>query len=259
MSDAPSLICAYVLDGKGGGRSIGWPEIGKWKPEDGVLWVHLDHKGAETERWLSEESGVDPIVCRALLEEGVRPRLLPAASGLLLVLRGVNLNPGADPSDLVGLRMPVNKQRVITLRHYRLMAVNDIREAIDRGDGPTNPGDLIVAAAGGLVERMGLVIGDIDERIDALESTVLKSHSTELRGELVEVRQQAIALRRYLAPQREVIARLPTERVDWLDDMQRALVRESPNAPCAMWRISIPVASGPRSSRTSSTTGSSTR
>ena len=192
MTDDPSLICAYVLDGKGGGRTLDWSGIRKWKPEDGILWVHLDRKGAETEAWLTEESGVDPIVCRALLEEGVRPRILPAATGLLVVLRGVNLNPGADPSDMVGLRLFINKQRIITLRHYRLMAINDIREAINRGEGPTNVGNFVVAAAGGLVERMGSVIADIDERIDGLESTVLSSHSTELRSELVEIRQQAI-------------------------------------------------------------------
>lgn len=226
MSDDVSLICAYLLDGEGGGRPLDWPEIRQWKPEDGVLWVHLDRKGAETRRWLAEDSGVDPIVCHALLEEGVRPRVLPVDGGLLVVLRGVNLNPGADPTDMVGLRLLIDDRRVISLRHYRLMAINDIREAIDRGQGPKNTGDLLVAAAGGLVERMGPVIAEIDEHIDTLEDQVLRSHSTALRSALAEVRHQAIALRRYLAPQRDVVSRLPMERVKWLDDMQRALLRE---------------------------------
>lgn len=226
MNDESSLICAYILDGRGGGRPVGWSEIREWKPDDGVLWVHLDRKGARTAQWLADGADIDPIVCRALLEEGVRPRILPTAAGLLLVLRGVNLNPGADPTDMVGLRMLVSKQRVITLRHHRLMAINDIREATEKGEGPTNAGDLVVASAGRLVERMGTVIEEIDERIDGLESSVLKSHSSELRSELVEIRQQAIALRRYLAPQRDVVSRLPSERVEWLDDMQRALLRE---------------------------------
>ena len=226
MSKDTNLICAYLLDGEGGGRSLGWPEIQAWKPEDGVLWVHLDRKGAETRKWLEDQSGVDPIVGQALLEEDVRPRILPVGCGLLVVLRGVNLNPGADPSDMVGLRLLIEERRVISLRHARLMAVNDVREALERGDGAKNPGDLLVTAAGGLVERMGPVIADIDDEIDTLEEQVLTSHSTELRSALAEVRQQAIALRRYLAPQRDVVSRLPLERVEWLDDMQRALLRE---------------------------------
>lgn len=227
MSKETNLICAYLLDGEGGGRSLGWPEIQQWKPEDGVLWIHLDRKGKKTQQWLTDQSGVDPIVCRALLEEGVRPRILPVGGGLLVVLRGVNLNPGADPSDMVGLRLLIDEHRVVSLRHFRLMAVNDLREALERGDGPKNSGDLLVAAAGGLVERMGPVIADIDDEIDTLEELVLKSHSIELRSALAEVRHQAIALRRYLAPQRDVVSRLPMERVDWLDDMQRALLRET--------------------------------
>ena len=226
MSKESNLICAYLLDGEGGGQSFGWTEIQAWKPEDGVLWVHLDRKGGKTRRWLEDQSGVDPIVGRALLEEGVRPRILPVGSGLLVVLRGVNLNPGAEPSDMVGLRLLIDERRVISLRHFRLMAVNDIREALERGNGPKNPGDLLVAAAGGLVERMGPVIADIDDEIDTLEEQVLTSHSTELRSALAEVRHKAIALRRYLAPQRDVVSRLPAERVTWLNDMQRALLRE---------------------------------
>jgi zinc transporter len=127
---------------------------------------------------------------------------------------------------MVGLRLLIDEHRIISLRHLRLMAVNDIREVLDRSQGPMNPGDFLVAAAGGMVERMGPVIADIDEQIDSLEDQVLKSQSATLRGALSEVRQQAIALRRYLSPQRDVVSRLPMERVTWLDDMQRAMLRE---------------------------------
>ena len=52
----------------------------------------------------------------------------------------------------------------------------------------------------------------------------VQSHS--LRRQLGELRRQAIALRRYLAPQRDVISHLQMERVPWLSDMHRARLRE---------------------------------
>ena len=38
-----SLICAYILDGQGGGRDVWWPDVDSWTPDVGVLWLHLDH------------------------------------------------------------------------------------------------------------------------------------------------------------------------------------------------------------------------
>ena len=55
--------------------------------------------------------------------------------GLLLTLRGVNLNPGADPEDMVALRLWVEPDRVISIRHRPVMAVNDLRERLASGRG----------------------------------------------------------------------------------------------------------------------------
>ena len=31
MAAEDGLICAYTLDGQGGGREVGWPEIHSWR------------------------------------------------------------------------------------------------------------------------------------------------------------------------------------------------------------------------------------
>ena len=51
------LILAYILDGAGGGRKVGWEEINSWQPEQGVLWVHLNYSVPEVQKWLSGKSG----------------------------------------------------------------------------------------------------------------------------------------------------------------------------------------------------------
>jgi zinc transporter len=140
MTENDGLICAYLLDGRGGGRAIGWTEIASWQPQDGLLWVHLDRAGSEARRWLQEVSGLDPVIAGALLAEEVRPRELRVEDALLVVLRGVNLNPGADPEDMVGIRIWLEPTRVVTVRHRRLMAVTDLREAFAVKRGPTGPG-----------------------------------------------------------------------------------------------------------------------
>jgi zinc transporter len=220
------LICAYLLDGRGGGQAIGWPEIREWRPEQGLLWVHLDRVGTEAVRWLREDSGLDALMRDALLAEEVRPRELPVDDALLVMLRGVNLNPGADPEDMVGIRIWLEPTRIVTLRHRRLMAISDLREALGTGKGPSDPGQFLAMISDRLIARMGPVIDELVDRADRLEDTVLTAQSSELRGELADLRREAIALRRYIAPQRDVMIRLSHGQASWLGSGEKARLRE---------------------------------
>jgi zinc transporter len=226
MSEEDGLICAYLLDGQGGGREIGWPEIEAWHPGKGLLWIHLDRTGGETRRWLVEESQIDPVIRRGLLQEDVRPHAVTQGENMLVVLRGVNLNPGAEPEDMVGVRIWFEENRIVSLRHRKLMAINDLREDLAAGTGPRGQGEFLCRLADRLIERMGPVVNELDDRVDGLEEQVLVAQSSKLRSELGELRREAIMLRRYIAPQREVIARLPLEPVGWLDQDHRSQLRE---------------------------------
>jgi len=226
MSEQGGLIYAAVLDGKGNGREIGWAEIENWTADQGLLWVHLDRTGAQVQNWLTQHSEIDPVICQTLLQEGARPRILTVGEAMLVILRGVNLNPGADPEDMVGVRIWLERDRIITLRYRRLMAVNDIRESVAAGQGPKSSGEFLLRLSDGLIGRMGPVIAELDDRVDQLEEEVLTAQSAALRARLGAIRREAIALRRYLAPQRDVMSRLPMEQVSWLEAAQKAHLRE---------------------------------
>jgi zinc transporter len=127
---------------------------------------------------------------------------------------------------MVSLRLWLEPNRIITARHRRLMAINDIRERIRRGRGPHNSGDVLVEIAGRLVDRMSPVIEALDDAGDELEDHLLTGERKEIRSRLAELRRQAIGLRRYLAPQREAMSRIQGEPIDWLDARQKARLRE---------------------------------
>lgn len=226
MNEREGLICAYVLDGRGGGQELDWPQVQSWQPAKGALWIHLDRNNAEARRWLEDESGLESLVSEALLAEETRPRSVKVDDGLLVILRGVNLNPGADPEDMVSVRLWIDEHRVISVRIRRLMAGEDIRTSLERVDGPTTSGDFLTAIAERLIDRMASVIAEIDDRVDALEDEVLEAQSGELREALGSLRRQAIMLRRYLAPQRDVLTRLQAEQVRWLEQVHRLQLRE---------------------------------
>ena len=97
MSNDRGLICAYLLDGQGGGGALDWSGIETWAPDQGVLWVHVDRGEFDARRWLRDVSGIEPIIVDSLLAKGSRPRTTVIDHSLLVFLRGINLNPGKTP------------------------------------------------------------------------------------------------------------------------------------------------------------------
>jgi len=220
------LLAAYILDKKGGGRQIGWDGIDSWQPDQGLLWIHFDYSSQNVQEWLFGKSGLEEVISDALIEEDSRPRCTSFQEGLLLGLRGVNLNPGADPEDMVGIRIWFETDRIISTRKRKILSISDIRAALEQGIGPESLSDFLVQLAGRMMERMRHVIDDLEDAVADVEDQVLTSESRQLRTELAALRRQAISLRRYLSPQREALSRLLTEKITWLDESDRIRLRE---------------------------------
>ena len=62
-----------------------------------------------------------------------------SGDGLLLILRGISFNPGADPEDMIALRMWFGRNRIITMRHRHVKAIEDVANALGSGRGPRRP------------------------------------------------------------------------------------------------------------------------
>jgi zinc transporter len=226
MDPNDGLIFAYILDGNGGGTPVDWEGIKKWNPDMGTLWIHVDYTNEKVEKWLLSESRLSSLSCEILMEKDTRPRILSSKDGLILILRAVNCNPGADPEDMVALRMNFDEKRMITMRQRRVMAINDVHEAIKSGTGPINESNFLLMVMDCIVDRMGDVIAEIDDLVDELEDSVLSAESHELRSDLSKLRRQSISLRRYIAPQRDILIRLQNESLSWLSDKDKLHLRE---------------------------------
>lgn len=227
MSAPEGLIFAWRL-GPDGAAALDAAGVAAWTPDHGPLWVHLDRRQPGVRPWLEAHAGLDPLVAEALLEDETRPRVTPHGDGLLVNLRGVNLNPGADPGDMVSVRVWVDAQRIFTLRGPRLLAGDDVAAELGAGRGPVTPGGVLAALAEAMVTRMRPVIGDIEDELDAFEEALIDDgtpipSSARISG----VRRRAIELRRYLAPQRDVMTRLYTASGAALSESDRLELRET--------------------------------
>ncbi|WP_440957907.1 zinc transporter ZntB [Oceanicaulis sp. LC35] len=205
----PTPIHAFDILQDGAARPV--TDLGTAKGPDVVYrWVHLEREAEGVSDWI--EAQADAVVASALIREDTRPRLADHRDGAIVIMRGVNLNPNSDPEDMVSIRLWVTDTLVISTRMRRLMAVAEIAEGFRAGQGPATPSDLICALAQGLTARMEPVLDELVDEIDDLEERSVDQPSG-LRGQLADVRRTTIALRRYLAPQRDVLARLSHEDI----------------------------------------------
>ena len=227
MAGVPEgLLHARLLDGRGGSRDLAWEEVGNWSPEQGCLWLHMDYEFDDVQRWLAEDSGLNDIATSALTTPETRPRAVNRGDNLLLALRGINLNPGSEPDDMVSLRLWTDGKRVISTRRRSLQSTQDLLEDLDSGNGPRNATELLLAWTDRITWRMGGTVENFEEQVDELEERVLSGEIHSLRLLLSQLRKQCLVIRRYLAPQREAMNRLASENLSWIDELNRLRLRE---------------------------------
>lgn len=220
------LVWAYLLDRAGGGNRVGWEALTTWRPEQGLIWAHFDVSDPGPEEWLEERSGLEPQIAAALLAEDTRPRSAPSRNGLLVILRAVNLNPGAEPDDMVSIRVWLERDRVITTRRRLLQTSTAIRDALEAGEGPASAGEFLCFLVEQIVDRTGEAVDDLDESLDALEESVSEKNVNALRGQLSDLRRQTAHLRRFLAPQRDALERLVRQPDPILSEHDNLSLRE---------------------------------
>ena len=221
------LLHAFLLDGAGGATRLDWAGVEGWRPERGILWLHLDYAIDDAAAWLAERSGLDPLVRDALLDNDPRPRAAANGDALLLVIRGINRNPGAEPEDMISIRGWVEPRRIVTLRHRVSHVLDHLAAGLARGAGPRDAGELVAQLVEHVVERVADRVDVLSDAIAGCEDEVLTATRGDLRAQLADHRRRAIALRRFLAPQREALAKLIQIGVPWLDEPHRARFAES--------------------------------
>ncbi|MCA9292959.1 MAG: zinc transporter ZntB [Phycisphaerales bacterium] len=222
IDETGGLIDATILPG---GTPLDWRTLAPVPGE--TRWVHLDLAAERARAWLTEEAGLHPLVADHLLEDETRPGAEAIGEGLLVILRGVNMNPGAAPDDMIAIRIWIEPGRVITLRRERFQTMHHLRSLAAQGAAPLTPGAFLAAVTEGLADRLDPCVDNLDEMLDDIESAMLEQGTDEpgWRATLATIRRQAISYRRYLVPQREAARVLAGMATPLLDDHDRLKLR----------------------------------
>ncbi|MDE1153031.1 MAG: zinc transporter ZntB [Micavibrio sp.] len=214
MEETKACLLSYVLDGQGGGQVA---DLATITPDDPrFIWIHLNGRHPDTKKFLKEQVGLDPLIIRSLVADETRPRFEDMGDKALIMVRGINFNPGPTPEDLVSIRIWVSGNRVITVGRRKSQAIADIDDRLRHGRGPKRLGEFITMLCAFLNEGIQPALDELEINIDRLEDISLESPDAKLRHDIAAVRKQATVFRRHMAPQREVFNRLRATPLEWL-------------------------------------------
>ncbi len=223
------ILSAHRLSGPAKGRPLdGEAGIVEALRHPDLAWVRMqtDHPG--TRPWIAEHlSFLNPATTAALVAEETRPRATVIDDGLLLILRGVNTNPGADPDDMVSIRLWVDSARIVSLSRRQLASVADIMTTLAEGSGPDRAGSFVCALVTRLNDHIETYLRTLDDETDALEEEIIAEQTADMHSRITETRRQVVAFRRHVGPQRDALDRLANARLDMFSDDDRMVLREA--------------------------------
>lgn len=210
------LIFAYALQ-KGPSERLAEKQAVELIRSDAPAWAYLDSDHPKADAWLKKNVDYMPAVIRqALLEQATRPRAEQIDNGVMLILRGVNMNEGAEPEDMISLRCWIDPSRMLVMRRRPVRATKKIAAAMEAGKGPEDAGAFLLMLLETLLDIMEPVFTTLEDELDALEEELIENPHSLLRNKVSRLRRRALMLRRYINPQRDAISGLRSMQLDWL-------------------------------------------
>ena len=199
---------AYVLDKKGGAQKVPLKRI--TLTDKNPVWIHLDSQ-EEEDNALLKKYKINPTVLEHLLSPETAPRCVRHAHGLMVTLRGLNVNQDTD-DELVAVHIWLTRKCLITVASQPVAAVEELADLLRRKRGPKGAGALLVQLAHLMIKKIKASLTVIAEQADDLEDRVIEEkgirQDKKLREDLSHLRHLIVSFRRFLVPQQPVMQAL---------------------------------------------------
>ena len=183
------------------------------KDGEGTLWVDLEASDPAQARILSDVFHFHPLAVEDALNPNSRVKVDEYPDFLVVVVRVVGFaHHTPDPYDLetANLTVFLTKNAVVTSHMESVPVVVGLVQRLRANPDLLERGPARIAhlALDGAVDAYFPILDQLDEFVDDLEQRVFGNFDERLLQEIFEVKRLVISLRRYLAPQREVLSHL---------------------------------------------------
>jgi zinc transporter len=219
------MSCTALVVGDGPARPLAAEEAAAYAGP-GFVWIHIDDASDE-ELGLLRGQEIPDVAANALVATETRPRCDRIDEGAIVNLRGPAAIELDDSDRLVSIRMWVRRGKVNSVTRRPLAATAAVTRQMEAGR-ILDPGDLVAAFARAISRELDPQVADLGDALDDCESELDEPGSVyRLRTRIARIRSEAIAFRRFVAPDRDALETLSSLDFDWLADEDRLHIREA--------------------------------
>ncbi|NVD45011.1 CorA family divalent cation transporter [Qipengyuania atrilutea] len=218
----PNTMRALLME-NGAFREISASEGATYRG-DGFVWLHTERRGDNGRADLP--SYVPDLAANALLASETRPRCDEVNDAALINLRGNALEAVRDSDQLVSIRVWVEDKRVTSVTRNPLTAMARV-EAAMRAGKLSDGGDFVAALAHAISTELDPEVANLGDQLDDCEAEIETANIYALRRRIAVLRSQAIALRRFVAPDRDALGSMAQLPFAWISSEDRLQLREA--------------------------------
>jgi zinc transporter len=219
------MTCTAVLAGDGPIRCLSAEEAATYSGP-GFVWIHIEGTDEEGLALLAGQA-IPDVASNALVATETRPRCDVIDEGALINLRGPAAEELKDTDRLVSIRMWIRAGKVNSVTRRPLSATNLVRVQMEHGT-ISDPGDLVAAFARAISKQLDPQVAGLGDSLDDCESALDDSRALYgLRTNIARIRSEAIAFRRFVAPNRDALETMAELPFEWLSEEDRLHIREA--------------------------------
>jgi magnesium transporter len=201
-------VTAYLLDQEGMPQPTADRATVEAKLADGdFFWLDLHGPGPEELALLREVFQFHPLAIEDSEHFGQRPKVEEYGKVVLLVLFGAA--PAPDEDRLVEVHCFYSERFLVTVRRDEAPACEAVRERYaGRPPQAMRPIVLLYRLLDALVDSFFPALDDVDNRLQAVENTMLGAPGEQPLNEVLALRRRLVGLRNAVAPQRDLVGQI---------------------------------------------------
>jgi zinc transporter len=229
LKSKPALAF-MIFDGKGGVARLPDGEEPKDVPAKGFVVVSGNSKAPEFKLWLKKEIG--DFTADLLTVPNTRSRCTVLDDTAVVIIRVAR--PGANPEDIGRqlLTLYIQKGRVIIASELNIPEFLGIAQWQQTHHAPVSAADLVARLGLRAADRLEPLVEKLGDRLDAVEESLMRESTKDVRSRLAELRRTLINFRRLVWPLRDVLNTLEIEDLSFFTTRDRVRLREAA-ARCA--------------------------
>ena len=211
------MTCTIILVGDGPPRMLSKKEALAYRGP-GFVWTHVE-SASDDELPVLFSPDIPDVAANALVATETRPRCDRIEEGAIVNIRGPAAVETEDSDRLVSIRMWARAGKVDSVTRRPLAATAKVTARMEAGN-ILDPGDLVAGFA-------REISAALDPQVADCESELTDGNKFRLRSAITSIRSEAIAYRRFVAPDRDALITLAALDFDWLAEDDRLHIREA--------------------------------